>query len=106
MLQDCRFEPLPIDDPRPSPVIGRHGGMAGVEPIRFRRNHDGRAGFELPAGGVQLPVLAHGQRVGRFVLTPTPGIGVSLEQRLVAVAIADQVAAAWPPADVNRPPSS
>ena len=39
-------------------------------------------------------MLARGQQIGRFVLEPHEGVGVSLEQRLVAVAIADQVGAA------------
>ncbi len=41
-----------------------------------------------------MPVLARGQQIGRFVLDPAPGAGVSLESRVVAVAIADQVGAA------------
>ena len=56
-------------------------------------------GFELPREGVALPVLARGRPVGRFVLTPTPGAGVSLERRIVAVALADQAGAALNPAE-------
>jgi hypothetical protein len=50
-------------------------------------------GFELPADGVELLVFGRGRLLGRFVLDPIPGIGVSLEQRVVAVALADQVGA-------------
>jgi len=50
--------------------------------------------FELPREGVVLPVVGAGQAVGRFVLIPTPGVGVSKERRLSAVALADQVGAA------------
>ena len=50
-------------------------------------------GFELPAAGVELLVMGRGRLLGRFVLDPTPGTGVSLEQRVVAVALADQVGA-------------
>ena len=64
---------------------------------RFGRLPDGAGGFELPEQGVELPVLARGQHIGRFLLSPTSGVAVSLEQRLVAVAIADQVAAVWIP---------
>jgi hypothetical protein len=39
-------------------------------------------------------VLARGRPVGRFVLTPHPGVGVTLERRIVAVALADQVGGA------------
>ena len=70
--------------------------------MRFGRGEDGRGGFELPADGVELPVLARGQHIGRFVLVPTPGQAVSLEERLVAVAIADQVAAVWIPTEKER----
>ena len=63
-------------------------------------------GFELPEEGVELPVLAHGQQVGRFVLDPAPGTGVTLEQRVVAVAISDQVGAALIAAPLPHPDGS
>ena len=69
--------------------------------VRPRRRTDGAAS-SCPAGGVELPVLARGQHIGRFVLVPTPGHSVSLEERLVAVAIADQVAAVWIPTEKER----
>jgi len=43
---------------------------------------------------VALPVVGAGRSLGRFVLIPTPGVGVSKERRLSAVALADQVGAA------------
>lgn len=52
-----------------------------------------RGGFELPSDGAELQVLSRGQPVGRFVLVPKPGTGFSLDQRVVAVALADQVGA-------------
>ena len=61
----------------------------------------GRHGLELPADGAELLVLCRGAEVGRFVLVPTPGEGASLEQRVVAVALADQVGAAF----VDEPPA-
>jgi hypothetical protein len=48
----------------------------------------------LPGPELELLVQARGRTQGRFVLTPTPGFPVSLERRVVAVAIADQVGAA------------
>ena len=96
-LRDCRFEALPAHDDARLPRIGRNGAVEGVTSVRYGRGEDGRGGFELPAEGVELPVLARGQHIGRFVLVPTPGVPVALEQRLVAVAIADQVAAIWIP---------
>jgi hypothetical protein len=50
-----------------------------------------KQGFELPHEGVELPVVVHDRTVGRFVLIPTPGHGVSIEARLLAVALADQL---------------
>jgi len=50
--------------------------------------------FELPREGLVLPVIGAGRTVGRFVLIPTPGVGVSKERRLSAVALADHVGAA------------
>ncbi len=97
-LRECRFEALPADDGTVRPRIGRNGGIEGHPDRRFGRLPDGAGGFELPEQGVELPVLARGLQIGRFVLIPTPGVAVSLEQRLVAVAIADQVAAVWVPA--------
>jgi hypothetical protein len=96
-LVESRFEALPTDDQVVRPRIGRNGAIEGVLDRTFRRHDDGRTGFELPPGGVELPVLARGQAIGRFLLAPRPGVAVSLEQRLVAVAIADQVAAVWTP---------
>jgi hypothetical protein len=85
-LKSCRFEAQPTLSSLPR--LDR-GGQLDTRVWRFR---DG--GFELPAEGVELPVYGRGQQLGRFVLEPTAGVGVTLEQRVVAVAIADQVGAA------------
>lgn len=49
--------------------------------------------------GPELVLLAQnrGQTLGRFVFTPTPGFPVSLQRRIVAVALADQVGGALRP---------
>jgi hypothetical protein len=50
--------------------------------------------------GIALPVLSRGQVVGRFVLDFGPGASATLEQRVVAIALADQVGASlavYPP---------
>ncbi|MBV8979629.1 MAG: PAS domain-containing sensor histidine kinase, partial [Acidimicrobiia bacterium] len=65
---------------------------SGVIESREHRYANGE--FELPREGVELPVVAAGRTVGRFVLIPTPGVGVSKERRMSAVALADQVGAA------------
>ena len=85
-LQACRFEAQPFL--RALPRLER----AGQLDQRVWRYRDG--GFELSPEGVELPVYGRGQQLGRFVLEPTAGVGASLEQRIVAVAIADQVGAA------------
>lgn len=48
---------------------------------------------ELPQQGVELAVIGRGAELGRFVCTPTRGFGVALEQRLAAIALADQLGA-------------
>ena len=85
-LQSCRFEAQPIGYHLPR--LERSGDL-DTKVWRFRDD-----GFELPSEGVDLPVYGRGQQLGRFVLEPTAGVGVTLEQRVVAVAIADQVGAA------------
>ena len=45
----------------------------------------------LPGRQIALIVYGRGRIVGRFVLTPTPGQPVSLQARVVAVALADLV---------------
>lgn len=85
-LQDCRFEAAPYN--LGMPVFERSGVVSWPEYHRARKG-----GLELPPEGVELPVLGRGRLLGRLVLTPTAGVGVSLEQRVVAVALADQVGA-------------
>lgn len=97
-LRDCRFVSGAADPDRPR--LERTGAIAGVHTYHFAAGD-----FELPREGVLLPVLARGQEVGVFELDPSPGVGVSIEQRVVAVALADQVGAALghhrPPHTVN-----
>jgi hypothetical protein len=85
-LRDCRFERPPYPD-----VLPRMEREGAIETREHRYAH---GGFELPRGGVELPVMAGGKQVGRFVLTPTPGVGVSRERRVIAVALANQFGAA------------
>lgn len=85
-LQNAWFERPPFT--AALPVVARSGVIEATE-HRFANGE-----FELPREGVVLPVIASGRTVGRFVLIPTPGVGVSKERRLSAVALADQVGAA------------
>lgn len=86
-LRGARFEAPPFEHELPR--IERNGAVTGVTERHFARRE-----LELPREGVQLPVLARGRSIGRFVLVPTPETGVSLEQCIVATAIADHVGAA------------
>lgn len=96
-LRESRFEAVPFVRDAHPPRLGRNGAIELQPHMDYAVGADGRGGFELPADGVELPVLARSQQIGRFVLVPTPGTAVPLEDRLVAVVIADQVAAVWLP---------
>jgi hypothetical protein len=91
-LRSCRFEAQPCQ-----PALPRleRSGFMDTRLFQLREN-----GFELPAEGAELPVYGRGQQLGRFVLEPTPGVGVPLERRVVAVALADQVGAVLVPRPV------
>lgn len=79
-------------------------GVAGVgRPARLR--HDGSVAigeraWDVDAGGfpascdTELLVESGGMFQGRFLMTPAPDARPTLEQRLLAVALADQVGAA------------
>lgn len=82
-LTDCHFVPSP--GPRLLPQLGRDGRITGRRPVATR------GGVELPAAGIELGVMGRGKELGHFVLTPAPGEVVSLERRLIAVALADQL---------------
>ena len=85
-LRACRFE------------------SGSTERPALRIEHDGRVllggnvwdveSMGLPGPELELVVLGRGRTQGRFVLTPTPGYPVSVERRVVAVAIADLVGTA------------
>ena len=96
-LVDCRFEAAPFRDQLDIPQLERNGVVAHR---RYRMRPGGDLEVELPAEGIALPVLSRGQIVGRFVLDFGPGAGATLEQRFVAIALADQVGASlavYPP---------
>jgi K+-sensing histidine kinase KdpD len=89
-LRGCHFEAAPFTNVLEAPTLERQGMITGG---RYRATRQGDLELELAGDGVVLPVLARGQLVGRFLLEPTPGAGASLEERIVAVALADQVGA-------------
>jgi Domain of unknown function (DUF4118) len=84
-LRDCRFEKPPFGAPLPR--LGRNGS------IDTPRRRIMRGEFTLPAEGVEIPVLSRGRQVGRLVLEPDPEVGASIEERVVAIAISDQLGA-------------
>jgi Domain of unknown function (DUF4118) len=86
-LQDCRFEQPPF--PSSIPQLERNGTIEGGRK-RFVAGQ-----FTLPGEGVELPVLARGRVLGRFVLVPDWHVGVALEERIAAVALVDLVGAAF-----------
>jgi hypothetical protein len=86
-LLDCRFEVPPFDTEF---VRIDHDGTFAA-----RRRRWGAGELALPEAGAQIPVVARGQTFGRFVLIPDPSAGVSLEARVVAVTLVDQLGAAF-----------
>jgi hypothetical protein len=86
-LLGCRFE---VTATGPAlPLLERSGRIEA--PYR-RVGSDGE--LALPPLGVRLPVVGDGHQVGSMVLDPDPNLGVTLEARVVAVALADQLGAA------------
>jgi hypothetical protein len=85
-LQDCGFEDPPFDE-RP----------AQLDPdghVRIGTNVWPVATWGLPSGELDLAIRNAGQIVGRFRLTPTIGLPISLQRRHVALTISDLVGAA------------
>jgi K+-sensing histidine kinase KdpD len=84
-LRACRFDRT-MSDP-PLAQIQSNGDVAHVG-LRWPAKEIG-----LPGPEVEILAKWRGRVVGRFVVTPTPGVTVSLEQRIVAVAVVDVFAA-------------
>ena len=83
-LHRCFYEPAPFTGTYAR--LEQTGVISGTNIVQYTKQ-----GFELPHEGVELPVIVHDQPVSRFVLIPTPGDGVSMEARLIAVTLADQL---------------
>ena len=88
-LESCRFQYGAAGLGRPARM--QHDGTV----ITARQQHwdTGAEGFP-PGTDTELLVEAGGVFQGRFLMTPRPGARPTLEQRLLAVALADQVSAA------------
>ena len=59
-------------------------------------------GFALPEDGVELAVSQGNRQIARLVLIGDPAVDVTLEERVVAVALADQLASAFAMASVEE----
>jgi K+-sensing histidine kinase KdpD len=85
-LEACWFEPPPYQS---LPAhLERGGAVVGAE-LRVASG-----GFALPADGLELPVMGRGEVRGRLVLMPREDHGTSVEERVVALSLADQLGAA------------
>ena len=84
-LRSCRFERL-LSDP-PLAQIQSNGEVINVG-MRWPAREIG-----IPGPESEIVAQWRGQVQGRFVLTPTRGTPVTLEQRIVAVALVDVIAA-------------
>ena len=81
-LHDCflEFPPFLYSMPR----LERGGNVDAPE------HHWFSGGLALSADGVELPVLEQGTEAARFVLIGDPAVPVTIEERVAAVALADQ----------------
>jgi hypothetical protein len=93
-LERCTFESPPLGPPLAR--LERGGAVTGTSERRFVGG-----AFALPAEGVEVPVLGRGRQLGRLVLEPgdDPTRGVSVEERIVAIALSDQLGAAMAASD-------
>ena len=88
-LESCRFQYGAAGLGRPARM--QHDGTV----IAARQQHWDVGAEGFPAGtDTELLVEGGGVFQGRFLMTPSPGARPTLEQRLLAVALADQVGAA------------
>ena len=86
-LTRCTFEEPPFESELPT--LERNGAIEGG---RRRWVYDE---FSLPAEGCALQVLHRGEAVGRLVLLAEHDVGVSIVDRVVAVALSDELGAAF-----------
>jgi Domain of unknown function (DUF4118) len=87
MLRDCWLELPPFQWPLPR--LERAGTIEADEHRWFE------GGFAMPEFGVQLPVVEGGREVARLVLIGDPDVAVTIDERVVAVALADQLGSAF-----------
>jgi hypothetical protein len=81
-LLDCIYE-----EERKGPELPRLGHRGALENSPLVAWGE----FVLPTGGVEVPVRGRGRELGRLVLYAPDATRASLDKRLVAVAIADEL---------------
>jgi hypothetical protein len=84
-LEDCWFT---RDEHVAMPVIAPDGRL-DLPVLHYQRG-----GFELPQPAVAIAVQDAGQVLGHIVCVPLAGVGINIERRRAAVAIAADLAAA------------
>jgi len=82
-LADCVFDTSPSESALPR--LGIRGAIEGAHLVATHTD------FLLPPGGVEIPVVGRGRAFGRLVLFASEPVRASLQKRLVAVAIADEL---------------
>jgi hypothetical protein len=85
-LRDCRFDVRPSSPPMAR--ILASGDVVHVG-LRWPVEESG-----IPGPQAEILTQWRGRMLGRFVITPTPGVPVSQERRAVAALLATVVAAA------------
>jgi hypothetical protein len=85
-LDDCWLEWRPFVYVMPR--LERGGAISQAEHRWFE------GGVVISEDGVELPVLDHGNEIARLVLIGNPDVAATLEQRVVAVALGDQLSLA------------
>lgn len=88
-LRSCRYESAQLGRPM---LRIEHDGQVVLGDRVWAVDQMG-----LPGPEIELLVQNRGQTVGRFVLRPSPGRPVTLQRRVVAVALADQVGSVLTP---------
>lgn len=84
-LRACRFEADP-----PGPPLARIGSNGEVVHVGLLWPV---LNIGIPGPEAEILTQWRGEVMGRFVLTPTPGLPVSVERRIVAMSLADLVEA-------------
>jgi hypothetical protein len=93
-LQECRFEY--------GTLLGHPPRLEQDGTVRFGYTRWDVAQFGFPAEEVELRTFGNGQYYGRFMLKPKPAAKPSLQARLVAATLADQVGRAFGAQPVSR----